>query len=142
MSSEVSGFAVTATWQTLHSSPGADKNACLWQTSPGYAAAAVEFEHGSVRVQLSAATAVYFTYNPLLHIGVGGCFLPADSDVPLGTGYQVDILDQRDQLLVRCRAKVAAKQDRWVGLRFIGLDRATLQLLRAEIAKLSTTNTL
>ncbi len=112
------------------------------QTSPGYAAAAVEFEHGSVRVRLSAATAVYFTYNPLLHIGVGGCFLPADSDVPLGTGYQIDILDQRDQLLVRCRAKVAAKQDRWVGLRFIGVDRATLQLLRAEIAKLSTTNTL
>ena len=87
-------------------------------TAPGYAAAAVEFEHGSVRVRLSAATAVYFTYNPLLHIGVGGCFLPADSDVPLGTGYQVDILDPRDQLLVRCRAKVAAKQDRWVGLRF------------------------
>ena len=110
-------------------------------TAPGYAAAAVEFEHGSVRVRLSAATAVYFTYNPLLHIGVGGCFLPAESDVPLGTGYQVDILDPRDQLLVRCRAKVAAKQDRWVGLRFIGIDRATLQLLRAEIAKLSTTNT-
>jgi hypothetical protein len=110
-------------------------------TSPGYAPAAVEFEHGSVRVRLSTATAAYFTYNPLLHIGVGGCFLPADSDVPLGTGYQVDILDPRDQLLVRCRAKVAAKQDRWVGLRFVGLDRATLQLLRAEIAKLSTTNT-
>jgi len=110
-------------------------------TEPGYAASAVEFEHGAVRVRLSAATAIYFTYNPLLHIGVGGCFLPADSDVPLGTGYQVDILDPRDQLLVRCRAKVAAKQDRWVGLRFIGVDRATLQLLRAEIAKLSTTNT-
>jgi len=110
-------------------------------TSPGYAAPAVEFEHGSVRVRLSAATAIYFTYNPLLHIGVGGCFLPAEGDVPLGTGYQVDILDPRDELLVRCRAKVAAKQDGWVGLRFVGVDRATLQLLRAEIAKLSTTNT-
>ena len=48
---------------------------------------------------------------------------------------------QRDQLLVRCRAKVAAKQDRWMGLRLIGVDRATLQLLRAEIAKLSTADT-
>ena len=51
-------------------------------------AAAVEFEHGSVRVRLSAATARFFTYNPLLHVGVGGCFLPAETDVPLGTGYQ------------------------------------------------------
>jgi hypothetical protein len=110
-------------------------------TVPGYAAAAVEFEHGSVRVRLSATTAVYFTYNPLLHIGVGGCFLPAETDVPLGTGYQLDILDARDQLLVRCRAKVAAKQERWLGLRFIGVDRATLLMLRAEVAKLSTTNT-
>jgi PilZ domain len=109
-------------------------------TAPGHAAAAVEFEHGSVRVRLSAVTAAYFTYNPLLHIGVGGCFLPADVDVPLGTGYQVDILDPNDKLLVRCRAKVAAKQDRRLGLRFLGIDRATLQLLRAEIAKLATTN--
>ena len=71
---------------------------------------------------------------------MGGCFLPADIDVPLGTGYQVDILDPHDKLLVRCRAKVAAKQDRWLGLRFLGVDRATLQLLRAEIAKLAPTN--
>ena len=110
-------------------------------TAPGYAPAAIEFEHGSVRIRLSVATALYFTYNPLLHIGVGGCFVPAEIDVPLGTGYQLDILDASDQLLVRCRAKVAAKQDRWLGLRFIGVDRATLQLLRAELAKLSTTST-
>jgi hypothetical protein len=73
---------------------------------------------------------------------VGGCFLPSEADVPLGTGYQVDILDARDQVMVRCQAKVAAKQDRALGLRFVGIDRATLQLLRAEIAKLSTTHTL
>jgi hypothetical protein len=78
-------------------------------TTPGYAPPAVEFEHGSVRVRLSPVTAVYFTFNPLLHIGVGGCFLPAEGDVPLGTGYQVDILDPHDKLLVRCRAKVAAQ---------------------------------
>jgi hypothetical protein len=110
-------------------------------TAPGYAAAAVEFDHGSVRVRLSAATALFFTYNPLLHIGVGGCFLPADSDVPLGTGFQMDIMNQRDQLLLRCQAKVAAKQDRWIGLRLIGVERASLQMLRAEIAKLSTPTT-
>ncbi len=106
-------------------------------TTPGFAPPAVEFEHGSIRVRLTAATASFFTYNPLLHVGVGGCFLPAEADVPLGTGYQMDILDGGDRLLVRCKAKVAAKQDRWIGVRFLDIERAALQALRAEIAKLS-----
>jgi len=105
-------------------------------TVPGYAPPAVEFEHGAVRVRLTAATATFFTYNPLLHVGVGGCFLPAEADVPLGTGYQLDILDEREELLVRCKAKVAVKQDRWVGLRFLDIERAALLALRAEVAKL------
>ena len=58
------------------------------------------------------------------------------TDVPLGTGYQMDILDGDDRLLVRCKAKVAAKQDRWIGLRFLDIERSALQALRAEIAKL------
>jgi len=106
-------------------------------TTPGFAPAAVEFEHGAVRVRLTAATASFFTYNPLLHVGIGGCFLPAESDVPLGTGYQVDILDSADHVLVRCKAKVAAKQDRWIGIRFLDIERSALQALRAEVAKLS-----
>jgi hypothetical protein len=105
-------------------------------TVPGYAPPAVEFDHGSIRVRLTAATASFFTYNPLLHVGVRGCFLPAEADVPLGTGYQLDILDEGDRLLVRCKAKVAAKQDRWVGLRFLDVDRSALQTLRAEVARL------
>ena len=105
-------------------------------TVPGYAPPAVEFDHGSVRVRLTAATATFFTYNPLLHVGVRGCFLPAEADVPLGTGYQLDIFDEGDRLLVRCKAKVAAKQDRWVGLRFLDVDRTALQALRAEVARL------
>jgi hypothetical protein len=106
-------------------------------TVPGYAPPAVEFEHGSIRVRLTAATAGFFTYNPLLHVGVGGCFLPAETDVPLGTGYQLDILDGSERVLMRCKAKVAAKQDRWVGLRFIDVERSLLHALRAEIAKLT-----
>ena len=90
----------------------------------------------SIRVRLTAATATFFTYNPLLHVGVRGCFLPAEGDVPLGTGYQLDIFDEADRLLVRCKAKVAAKQDRWIGLRFLDVDRVALQTLRAEVAKL------
>ena len=90
-----------------------------------------------MRVRLSAATARYFTYNPLLHIGVGGCFLPADGNVPLGTGYELNVVDGDDRLLLRCRAKVAATQERRIGLRFIEAEREALQALRAEIARVS-----
>jgi uncharacterized protein (TIGR02266 family) len=98
---------------------------------------AVTYDHGCVRLVLSAATAAYFTYNPLLHIGVGGCFLPADRDVALGTGYQLDIVDGAGQLVLRCKAKVAAKQERRIGLRVIDVERDLLARLRGQIAKLS-----
>jgi hypothetical protein len=103
----------------------------------GLAAPVVEFAHGTVRVRLTVATASFFTYNPLLHIGVGGCFVPAAADVPLGTGYQLDIVDEADRLVLRCKAKVAAKQEHWVGLRFLDVERNALQALRVEIAKLA-----
>jgi hypothetical protein len=97
----------------------------------------VEYGHGSVRVRLSPATARFFTYNPLLHIGVGGCFLPAEGAVPLGTGYELSVVDGADRLLLRCQAKVAATQERRIGLRFLGVEREVLQALRAEIARVS-----
>jgi PilZ domain len=100
-------------------------------------ARAVEYGHGTVRITLSAATAAYFTYNPLMHIGIGGCFIPAEADVPLGTGYQLDIVDASGQRVLRCKGKVAAKQEHRIGIRFVDIDRAALLKLRAEIAKLS-----
>jgi hypothetical protein len=104
------------------------------QTMPG--GHAVEYGHGTVRITLSAATAGYFTYNPLMHIGIGGCFIPAEADVPLGTGYQLDIVDVNGHLVLRCKGRVAAKQERRIGIRLIDLDRASLLKLRSEIAKL------
>lgn len=105
--------------------------------SGAVSAGRVSYDHGSLRVVLSSATKHYFTENPLLHIGVGGCFLPAlVAEVPLGTGYQLDIVDTAGRLLLRCKAKVAAKQDRQIGLRLVDVDRVTLQALRGEIAKL------
>ena len=100
---------------------------------------AVEYGHGTVRITLSAATAAYFTYNPLMHIGIGGCFIPAEADVPLGTGYQLDIVDADGRLVLRCKAKVAAKQELRIGVRLVDVDRASLLRLRAEIAKLAPT---
>jgi hypothetical protein len=96
---------------------------------------AVEYGHGTVRIILSSVTAAYFTYNPLMHIGIGGCFIPAEADVPLGTGYQLDIVDLGGHLILRCKGKVAAKQERRIGIRIVDLDRAALVRLRAEIAK-------
>jgi PilZ domain len=104
--------------------------------SGAVSAGRVSYDHGSIRVVLSPATKHHFTKNPLLHIGVGGCFLPALAEVPLGTGYQLDIVDGASRLLLRCKARVAAKQDRQIGLRLVDVDRAALQALRAEIAKL------
>jgi hypothetical protein len=97
---------------------------------------AVEYNHGTVRITLSAGTAAYFTYNPLMHIGIGGCFIPAERDVPLGTGFQLDIVDPKGQLVLRCKGRVAAKQERRIGIRFIDVDRPSLLRLRGEIAKL------
>jgi uncharacterized protein (TIGR02266 family) len=97
---------------------------------------AVEYGHGTVRIVLSSVTAAYFTYNPLMHIGIGGCFIPAEADVPLGTGYQLDIVDTGGHLILRCKGKVAAKQERRIGIRIVDVDRAALVRLRTEIAKL------
>jgi uncharacterized protein (TIGR02266 family) len=97
---------------------------------------AVEYGHGTVRITLSAATAAYFTYNPLMHVGIGGCFIPAEADVPLGTGYQLDIVDANGRLVVRSKGRVVAKQERRIGIRLVDIDRDSLLKLRAEIAKL------
>jgi hypothetical protein len=72
-----------------------------------------------------------------MHIGIGGCFIPAEADIPLGTGYQLDIVDAGGQLVLRCKARVAAKQERRIGVRFIDVDRSALLKLRGEIAKLA-----
>jgi hypothetical protein len=122
--------------QLIDASLGAPEAPVLDSRSGAVSAGRVSYDHGSVRVVLTAATKHYFTKNPLLHIGMGGCFLPALADVPLGTGYQLDIVEGSGRLLLRCKAKVAAKQDRQLGLRLIDVDRAALQALRAEIAKL------
>jgi hypothetical protein len=98
---------------------------------------AVQYDHGSLRIVLTTATAPYFTYNPLLNIAIGGCFLPADADIPIGTGYQLDVVDAAGQLMLRCKAKVAAKQERRIGVRLIDVDRAAMLRLRAEVSKLA-----
>ena len=65
-------------------------------TTPGFAPPAVEFDHGI------DARAAHGRDRRLLHVQPAactsasrGCFLPAETDVPLGTGYQLDIFDEQ-----------------------------------------------
>ena len=76
------------------------------------------------------------------------CFEPAASltadhshtkprSVPLGTGYELSVVDAGEKLLLRCRAKVAVTQEGRIGLRFVDVEREAMQALRAEVARLS-----
>ncbi len=110
------------------------------EAHPQPAPAAVEYDHGTIRVKLSATTARYFTYNPLLHIGVGGCFLPCDGTIALGTGFELNVVDAAEKLVLRCKAKVAATQDGRIGLRFVEVEREALQALRARVTALASSS--
>src|SRR5204862_92753 len=91
---------------------------------------------GKLRVVLSAATATYFTYNPLLNIRLGGFFIPVDSEVPLGTTYKVEIVDAQNQTLVTGKGKVVARQELRIGIRLGDVDKEAMGRLQALVAKL------
>ena len=68
--------------------------------------------------------------------GVASC--PRRTTFPSGPVTRWTFSTARTACCVRCKAKVAAKQDRWIGVRFIGFERSALLALRAEIAKLAS----
>ena len=77
----------------------------------------IQIGDGKLRVVLSAATATFFSYNPLLNIRMGGFFIPVEEEVPLGTTYKVEIVDAQNQTLVTGKGKVVARQELRVGIR-------------------------
>jgi len=91
-----------------------------------------------VRIRLDEATAKYFTYNPLLNIRMGGFFVPADEDVPLGAVLAVEIVDTEGTVLLAGKGKVAAKQELRIGVRMTDTDKQKLAWLQQKVAKLST----
>jgi uncharacterized protein (TIGR02266 family) len=95
----------------------------------------IRFDGRAVRIILNAATAPYFTQNPLLNVKSGGLFIPAEEDVPLGTIFQVDIVDGAGRPLITGKGKVVAKQDLRVGLRLSEVEKDALARLRAEVDK-------
>ena len=96
----------------------------------------IQFDSGKLRVVLSAATASYFSYNPLLNIRMGGFFIPVDSEVPLGTTYRVEIVDAQSQTLIAGKGKVVARQELRVGIRLSDVDKDALGRVQALVAKL------
>jgi hypothetical protein len=96
----------------------------------------IQLDDGKLRVVLSAATASYFSYNPLLNIRMGGFFIPVEAEVPLGTTYKVEIVDTQNQTLITAKGKVVARQELRVGIRLSDVDKDALARVQALVAKL------
>lgn len=101
------------------------------------ASAAVSFTDTDLRIVLSLETVAYFTTNPLLNVRLGGFFLPAEDNPPLGTVFAVTIVDPRGAVIVTAKGKVVAKQDVRVGIRLADIEKDGLARLRSEVAKLT-----
>jgi uncharacterized protein (TIGR02266 family) len=102
------------------------------------AAKPIQIGDGKLRVVLSAATASFFSYNPLLNIRMGGFFIPVEEEVPLGTTYKVEIVDAQNQTLVTGKGKVVARQELRVGIRLGDVDKDALGRLQALVGKLAS----
>jgi Tfp pilus assembly protein PilZ len=96
----------------------------------------LETADGVMRIVLSAATAPYFTSNPLLNARVGGFFAPAAGDPPLGGVFTVAIVAVDGSAILESGGKVVAKQDVRIGVRLTDPDKASLDRLRSALAKL------
>ena len=105
---------------------------------PAPAAKPIQIGDGKLRVVLSAATATFFSYNPLLNIRMGGFFIPVEEEVPLGTTYKVEIVDAQNQTLVTGKGKVVARQELRIGIRLGDVDKDALGRLQALVGKLAS----
>jgi hypothetical protein len=105
--------------------------------APVVPAKPIQLADGKLRVVLSAATANFFTYNPLLNIRMGGFFIPVEEEVPLGTTYKVEIVDAQNQTLITGKGKVVARQELRVGIRLSDVDKDALGRLQGLVSKLT-----
>lgn len=97
----------------------------------------LSFEGRNLRIALGPPTVHLFTHNPLLNARTGGLFVPAEEDVPLGTLFQVEIVDPAGGPLLAAKGKVVAKQELRVGIRLVDADKDAMARLRAEVGKLA-----
>lgn len=90
-----------------------------------------------LRMQLTPATVGYFINNPLINIRLGGFVIPCDEEVSLGASFNVAIEDPSGLPLFTGKGKVVAKHEHRVGVRLLDPEKAVMQRLQAEVARMS-----
>lgn len=105
--------------------------------APSSEGAGVEFNARTLRLEISPGTASYFTNNPLLNIRLGGFVVPGPDDVPLGTVYDVTIVDMAQGPLWSGKGKVVAKHEHRLGIRLSDVPKDVLARLQAEISRVA-----
>jgi len=116
-----------------HAAPAAGPPALAVEAAPR----PLSFDGRNLRIALGPTTVHVFTQNPLLNARTGGLFVPAEEDVPLGTVFQVEIVDAAGGPLLAAKGKVVAKQEMRVGIRLDEADKDAMARLRAEVGKLA-----
>jgi uncharacterized protein (TIGR02266 family) len=99
----------------------------------------IHFDGRNLRLILGPLTVHHFTQNPLLNVRSGGFFISAEENVPLGTVFQVEIVDGDGRPVITGKGKVVAKQDLRVGIRLADADKDGMARLKAEVGRLAPT---
>jgi hypothetical protein len=91
----------------------------------------------SFRLVLSPETAHHFTSNPLANVRSGGLMVPAEKDVPLGTIFELTIVDPGDKPILTGKGKVVTKHELRLGLRLVDVPKESLVRLQAAVAEVA-----
>jgi uncharacterized protein (TIGR02266 family) len=97
----------------------------------------LEFTGLAFRLVLVPETAHHFTSNPLANVRTGGLMVPGEKDVPLGTIFQVTIVDAADQTILAGKGKVVTKHELRLGLRLVDVPKENLARLQGAVAEVA-----
>jgi uncharacterized protein (TIGR02266 family) len=99
----------------------------------------LQFNGLAFRLVLAPETAHHFTSNPLANVRTGGLMVPGEKDVPLGTMFEVTIVDQADNVILAGKGKVLTKHELRLGLRLVDVPKDSLTRLQAAVAEVAKT---
>jgi uncharacterized protein (TIGR02266 family) len=97
----------------------------------------LQFTGLAFRLVLAPETAHHFTSNPLANVRTGGLMVPGEKDVPLGTIFEVTIVDPSDQIILAGKGKVVTKHELRLGLRLVDVPKESLARLQAAVAEVA-----
>jgi uncharacterized protein (TIGR02266 family) len=99
----------------------------------------LQFTGLAFRLVLSPETAHHFTSNPLANVRTGGLMVPGEKDVPLGTIFEVTIVDPADKTILAGKGKVVTKHELRLGLRLVDVPKENLTRLQTAVAEVAKT---